>query len=539
MTDKIDNDGNWGNFTLTDICEVDVIKETETVPSVKFRLKLETGTLSVPITLPLKGLGKVDWYSLHPHLELYQRVQAAQQTLMNRIRSELPNASKETQYEIKRLGTHIIDGEPVYNTGLELLRGSSSASSSPISIVSNDYNIAVDLNVSEAEAADEMIKVVMLSPDAGQIIFAHLLLYVMRKAYLDAGLPPCCSLFLYGGSGQFKTTYSTFLTQIHNRNKGISRPDRLNSSIPAAIERLYQMEDCVVVLDDLCPRDSSRTTAQQEETLLEVTRVIGDGTRPSKMRGGKLSRQEPPSCGVLFTGEYLIGTGSDAARLLPIKLSTPIDEAKLLECQSKPLMISTFINHFIRWYLENYKAIQDWLKEWWKTYIRTDLEVHKRLRETHFFLNTSYRIFLKYCLDRKFTSKENANIHSDCFEKLLNGLVREQDGRVKQRIKITPKDVDPFELLSTLYKNGDFRVAKNKKKFELEPAKYDALMHNDLLCFQSDSLLAMFKNKGYSYSYEEIKNSLQAKNALKLDGEGKNFRIGRNRYYGIFVSKLC
>ena len=539
MAEGNNNNDKVGNFTLTDIIDVEVVTETGIVPSVKFNVRFNTGSISDSITLPLEGLGKVDWYSLHPHLELYQRVPAAQQNLVNHIRSELPNAPKQTQYQIKRLGTHIIDGEPIYNAGRELIRGSSRANSANILVVPQEYNLDFDLNFSESEAAAEMMKVVSLSPDVGRVIFAHLLLYVMRKVYQDAVIAPCCSLFLYGGSGQFKTTFSTFMTQIHNRNNGISRPDRLNASIPAATELVYQKSDCVVVLDDLCPRDSQKNMTQQEETLLEIARIIADGTRPAKMRGRTVPRKEPPSCGVLFTGEYLIGTGSDAARLLPIKISTPIDETKLRECQSKPLVVSTFFYYFIKWYIENYKSIQDRLKKWWEKYTQTELGVHKRLRETHFFLNTSHEIFLQYCRERNFTSSENAKINRHSFEKLLNDLVQEQDVRVKQGIKIEPKAVDPFELLSTLYKNGDFRVAKHKKKFELAPSKYDALMHNNLLCFQSDSLRAMFKNKGHFYTCAEISRSLRAKDALKLDSEGKNFKIGRKRYFGVFLSKLC
>lgn len=180
MAEGNNNNDKVGNFTLTDIIDVEVITETGTVPSVKFNVKFNTGSISDSITLPLEGLGKVDWYSLHPHLELYQRVPAAQQNLVNQIRSELPNAPKQTQYQIKRLGTHIIDGEPIYNAGRELIRGSSRANSANILVVPQEYNLDFDLNFSESEAAAEMMKVVSLSPDVGRVIFAHLFSPLMK-----------------------------------------------------------------------------------------------------------------------------------------------------------------------------------------------------------------------------------------------------------------------------------------------------------------------------------------------------------------------
>lgn len=540
MLDIAVGDKPIGNFTLDDIRAVNVITETETISSIKFKLKFDSGTISEYITRPLDGLEKLDWYLLHPHLKLYQKISAAQQNLVNLIRSALPNAPQEIHYQVKNLGTHIIEDAPIFNTGGDIV------SSSPIFknctnllVVPQGYNLDIDLNINESEAAAEMMKVVSLSPDIGRVIFSHLLLYIMRKAYEDAVIAPCCSLFLYGGSGQFKTTYSTFLTQIYNRSKGIIRPDRLNASIPAAIELVYQKSDCVVVLDDLCPRDSKKNMAQQEETLLEIARVIADGTRPARIRGGHaIPRKEPPSCGVLFTGEYLIGTGSDAARLLPINLTTPIDEVKLRECQAKPLVVSTFFHYYIKWYIENYSTIQDSLKNWWKKYTHTDLGVHRRLQETHFFLNTANKIFLQYCMEKSLTSSDKASIHCYYFENLLNSLVNAQDIRVKQGINSKSPNIDLFELLCTLYKNGDFRVAKNRKRFDSAPSKYDGLIHNNLLCFQSESLIKILKRKGYPYSCTDISRSLRSRDALKLDSEGKNFKIGKTRYYGIYLSKL-
>ncbi|WP_333595470.1 hypothetical protein, partial [Anaerospora hongkongensis] len=472
-----------GNFTLTDIGEVDVITETGIIPSVKFKIKFDNGSISEDTTLPLEELGKLDWYSLHPHLKLCQKLPTAQQNLMNLIRSALPNSPKQTQYQVKRLGTHTIDGEPVYNTGGDLIRCSPiTKNCTNILLVSQGYNLDIDQTLNESEAAAEMMKIVSLCPDVGRVIFSHLLLYIMRKAYKDAVIAPCCSLFLYGGSGQFKTTYSTFLTQIHNRSKGILRPDRLNSSIPGATELIYKKSDCVVVLDDLCPRDSKKTMAQQEETLLEIARIIADGTRPAKFRGHTVPRKEPPSCGVLFTGEYLIGTGSDAARLLPIRLTTPIDKVKLSECQAKPLVVSTFFHYYIKWYIEKYSTIQDLLRKWWEKYTKTDLGVHRRLQETHFFLNTANKIFLQYCMENGLTSPEKASVHHQSFENLLNCLVQAQDVRVKQGIKSNPNNVDFFDVLCALYKNGDFHVAKNRKRFNSSSSKYDGLIHNELLC---------------------------------------------------------
>ena len=63
--------------------------------------------------------------------------------------------------------------------------------------------------------------------------------------------------------------------------------------------------------------------------------------------------RKTPRCGVLFTGEYLIGTGSDAARLFPVEMQQP-DGVKLKYFQDRPLVISTFYYFYISWFVSHY-----------------------------------------------------------------------------------------------------------------------------------------------------------------------------------------
>jgi len=112
--------------------------------------------------------------------------------------------------------------------------------------------------------------------------------------------------------------------------------------------------------------------------------------------------------GVLFTGEYLIGNGSNAARLLPVEMTEPTNLERLrLLTKGKPLLLSTFYFYFIKWYIGNYHVILDFLKTWHATYSGLDMGVHLRLQETHFYLNTAYALFLQYLFDKSFISEED------------------------------------------------------------------------------------------------------------------------------------
>lgn len=61
-----------GNFTVEDIREINEITETEKIPSVKFTIVVN-GVDRVDKTVPLSGpngLGKLNWYDVHPHIVL-------------------------------------------------------------------------------------------------------------------------------------------------------------------------------------------------------------------------------------------------------------------------------------------------------------------------------------------------------------------------------------------------------------------------------------------------------------------------------------
>lgn len=92
---------------------------------------------------------------------------------------------------------------------------------------------------------------------------------------------------------------------------------------------------------------------------MEVVRYIADGTIPARMKGNKLL-EGSPRCGVVFTGEYIVGRGSDAARILPVEMLRP-DSEKLKYFQDHPLIISTFYYFFIRWLVENYSEMDSFL----------------------------------------------------------------------------------------------------------------------------------------------------------------------------------
>lgn len=486
--------------------------------------------------IALQKLSNLDWDTVDGRVAFDPQIPIARvrRCLANDIRSALEFLPVVDIYKLSHPGLCKINGEAVFCTGGEVIRPPTSATqASEIELEPMPQHLDFDNNVSEAEAAAEVLNLISLFPNPGRIILAQMLVSLLRQAYEDAGNRPSFCVFLHGRTGTQKTTLACFLTQIYNRADGIAEPTRLNASHASAVEMLIDLTDQVKVFDDLFPATSGSVRRKQEETLSEITRYIGDGSIPARMKGGKV-REGRPKCGVLFTGEYLIGEGSDAARLLPVEMTKP-ETTALSYFQRRPLIISTFYRYFIRWFVENYEETVSYLKDWLEAYRKTDLGVHDRLRETHFFLNSAYSLFLSYCGEKGVLSEnEIAGFHSD-FLDLLSRLVREQNERVRPTAPVSPMQGNVLERIAELYRSGQLSIVDNKRQFS--DGIHDGVIHTGCLCLRPQTLSRFFPNR----NVEEIAAQLDAQGALCKGRNSLKKKISEAKgkyFYCISLSSL-
>jgi len=317
----------------------------------------------------------------------------------------------------------------------------------------------------------------------------------------------------------------------------------LNASIPAAVKLLYERDDCVTVLDDLFPAKAKELHRFQEKTLLEITRVIGDGIEPARMRGWKVAKK-PPRVGVLATGEYYIGIGSDSARHFPLKMTSSIDNEKLTACQQEPLMLSTFYSYYIEWYITNFNKIVDLLRVWKMAYRNTKTEIHDRLQETQFCLEAAYKLFLTYCEDKGFISHDDVVNQYYSFYQQLRPIIREQNVRVNKGVGGIPEKVDYVALISTLLRERRFRLVESIKDFESR--EHDGLIHKGHLYLRPEKLLTKIRVIEPSAEDYDILKCLKEQGALKSGKNCNSVQLHDSsrrpkrtiRFYAIKLSKL-
>lgn len=457
-----------------------------------------------------------------------------QRYLAKTIRNQLEGATRETKYQICNLGLSFIKGEAVFCTGREAIKPPSSGL--PQIVIAQQLKkrgIDIDKTLSEGQAISEMFDLISLSINPGRILLMYKLVYLMRHAYVDAGAKPNFCIYLYGKTGTMKTTFSNFLTQLYNRGEGIASPPRLNASIAAVVKILSEISDDTIVLDDLCPAESNRIRKQQEETLVEITRYVGDGTMPLRVKGKELIN-DSPKCGVIFTGEYIIGNESDTARLLPIEMVPP-DGEKLKYFQDRPLMVSTFYYYFIVWLVTHYQEVVELLKMWLDYYRKKDFGVHARLQEMHFFLCTACLVFMWYCHDKKFLSSDDVKQVHNYFLSLLNRLVQDQDKRVQQGKSEIPKVQNYLGHIRELYKNGRMSIANDVEQFNMEC--HDGLWHNNRLYLRGERLTAFFP----SVDINEVIAQLDKQGVLETGSRSKTkqlYGLNGKRFYVFKIQAL-
>jgi hypothetical protein len=463
-----------------------------------------------------------------------------QRYLADHVRKLLIKAgTPKKRYRISRVGNYNIEGEHVFCYGKGVIRSSAvwDIWKDNVDIVLDPmpYNMDVDPNLSEAAAAAGMLELVSLNQDAGRVLMSHTLMYLMRPVYAEAWKAPRCCVFVLGETGKQKTTYTAFMTQLYNRIIGIKDPERLNASIPAAITLLYALDDCTIVLDDLFPSGTDQLKGHQEETMIEITRIIGDGTPPARMQGSKLRNTQPPRQGAVYPGEYLIGSGSTAARILPVTHQQP-DRGRLKHFQDNPLIVSTFYRNYLEWYIPKYNEIRDYLKEWANIYFNeVRMGIHDRLQETHYYFNTSYSILLQYCYEKGFISEQDVERLHRSFVGMLTGLVMAQNELTKPTTTYNTSNIDYLAHIRALFKGGELFIADSPEVFVDQV--HDGVLHNGCLYLRNKQLGKHFPDADIN----DVVASLKAQGALKFSKGGRTsqiYALEGMRFYAIWLDKL-
>lgn len=506
---------------------------------VRVKLLFKDGSSS-KTTVPLARLNYVDWFE-HDHRCLtnseYRR---ARGYIADTIRAGVCNAPVERRYVLDRTGIHHIGDTVVFVAGDRVItRSSAPEIDSAYELGHLPFHLDIDENIDLSTAVDGMMRLISLSPEIGPVLVSHVISGIIRASFKEVGIIPCAVLVIVGKSGMLKSSYVPHLVQLYNRADGIGPVTRFNSTTRFIEDALHEYCECTAVIDDLHTAESKGIKRRNEEAFEEIIRRIADDTGRGR-KDGKTQVQQPFRGNAVFIGEYSIGKASTIPRALIANITKPPNGAVLDEYQrNQPLLVSTFYFYFIQWYVDHFEEIRDAIDARLTQLRKTTASstTHGRLRDTQFYLETSYMVFLEFCKESGFCSEEDAKDTYQSFSTQLRTLVQAQEARFKESIEV--KTIDYLDLIRDLYKQGAFHLAKDAENFK--PEKHDGLIYYDCLCLRGKCLEKKLLNFTPSLSFVDCISYLLSKGALKLVESKNTVQIsgtGGKRFYAIKLHKL-
>lgn len=523
--------------TVAKMIRIKTAGEVEEHVQVSLRFK---GGKSTEVQVPLLGLDCVDWFALDRRCILAPNPRTSGYYIANIIRMGVANAPVEERQRLNRLGIHCLGDEVLFVAGDRLItRSDRSTTVQNLEVQDLGFRLDIDPNLGPKEAFDGMRELISLSDEIGRVLIAHTVAGITRAAFKEAGITPCAVLVILGQSGILKSHYVPHLVQLYNRGDEIRAVTRFNSTNRFIEDVLDEYAECTAVLDDLHTAEARSIKRTNEATAEEIIRRIADDTGRGR-KEGKALIQKKFRGNAVFIGEYTIGKESTIPRALVAELTRAPDGRVLDKFQRhQPLLVSTFYFFFLRWYVGHFHEIcgvidRDLTEFRGQT---ANSGTHGRLKDTYFYLQAAYKIFLEFCTDSGFCEEQDALDEYDEFAKILLGLIRAQQARFKPEKRDCEQDY--LGAIRYLYQQKRFRLADSKEQFQKK--EYDGLFYYRCLCLRGKCLERELEKIFPDFNLKNAITALQKKDALKLVSSKNTIQIsGLNgvRFYAIRMKHL-
>jgi Protein of avirulence locus involved in temperature-dependent protein secretion len=526
-----------GTFIPEVLGVIEVVNSDGIKVAVQLKLKLlfKDGQ-SREVTIPLSEIERIDWFEIDRRCFLNPDHQRAKAYIAYRIRQGLVTTDqKETLCVPDRLGIQYIDGGTrVFVAGDRIIP---EEFESRFKLEQGHFRCDIDPNLTRQEEFEGLGELMSLSPEIGRVLVAHGISGIMRAAYQEARFTPCAVLVIAGESGMLKSHYVPHMIQLYNRGDGIRPDTRFNSTTRYIEDILHEHSECTAVIDDLHTAEARGIKRGNEATAEETIRRISDDTGRGYKHGDALLQKKFRGNAV-FIVEYDIGKASTIPRALVVNLTEAPDGRILDKYQRQhPLLMSTFYYHFIEWYVNRFDDIRNEIDARLTKFRETAAtsDVHGRLRDTQFYLQTSYLFFLEFCKESGFITEEDALDEYRFFGAQLTDLIQAQQARFRSD-KTKPDGVEYLKLIRKLYKAGDFKVADNAERFD--PDKHDGLIYYNCLCLRREGLDSKIRKILPGVQLNDVIQALLSKNALKLVESKYTVQIKALRFYAIHLDML-
>ncbi|MBQ4396801.1 MAG: hypothetical protein II828_04685 [Clostridia bacterium] len=290
----------------------------------------------------------------------------------------------------------------------------------------------------------EFCKMCATIQEAGkmQVILAYVLAGYLHSVFEDAGFPVKHALFIVGPRGSKKTSIAQCFTQLGDDSRTVKF--NFTATESGIMFNLQHYADRVMLIDDLAPSMDTADKKRKEKMLESILRLCGDsGERvinTAFMKSGAEKIDYRVRGGIVITGEYFYGTGSESsiARAVVVSLERDsVDDALLAYFQRNPQILESLIFRLIKFVSWNYNLVL--------STIRSTMEQYRASASSFHFSNARYVDYLgqynavSRILSELFISEGNAldrNSFSAEFHSAILGILTENEQMMRRQAPI-------------------------------------------------------------------------------------------------------
>lgn len=216
-------------------------------------------------------------------------------------------------------------------------------------LVSKDVSMLSVLRAGRTSATQ--LPLLAMSPNAVLLVFAFVLLTLVRSAVIDAGIDFQGVLFITGSQGIGKTCLARRIAGFVTRQGDPPHRPALffdAGSTPSAIRDAMSLyRDLPLIIDDLCISASPRMMQRRLELTTQIVREATNAADiVKKSSRGELLRLQCVA-GVVFTAEILLNSRSELTRLILVPLDQPLLLPEELDADTISAIAGEFLNYFI------------------------------------------------------------------------------------------------------------------------------------------------------------------------------------------------
>lgn len=417
-------------------------------------------------TIPLRQLNTLDLQTdLDPRCYEYPD-KRSRYLIQNLLRYQASQRTATEVYQAHTLGFLHYNDRVAYNAGSRLI-GDLGVE---VELKTKGYHFLPPSNVSNEQLAAHIRNIIQLEPSVTAPIFTYSVLGILRDLFRTAGVPIHFCMFLVGEQQSMKTTLATYLCSLYDRHVDVERHLHNLTATEIKLHEVLNIEkDMVSIIDDLNLDDSKRKEREQESKISGLIRAAANGVGRETMRDQKSINAQP-----LFCGEYLLKNTSTNNRLLIVHLEQgQINKEKLLAIQNDVELLTAFADQFIRWLLDNYKTLCDFIHNQYHSIleVRAGGVFHQeRLNRSATILSIAYGVFLKFCKAKGWDIGLSASDFSDIMANLLVRQIEDLNLEGKDEPDYV---IELYELFRFEQDHGVVREGRPKKSLWKSPIYYD------------------------------------------------------------------